>query len=313
MMLETVQRAWTEVLPDAPFEPDLPWHETGADSLQTLQLLLRLERALGRKVPFDTVDADTTPLLLAQRLDAGSGPEAAEGSRTVFVLPGAFGDQPLFAQFRRSLAHEVDWRYLDLPRHFAPAAGARVVADEIVAQQPDGAVIVTGYSLGATIGFEVCRCLLERGRRVALFMNFDGYVVPRRPLLATRGFLPGSALHRRLLKKAVWLVLRSRLGERVALGAVALFAKDGPVSRTERPLVQLRRAYLEMWRPEPLDVPVLLVISDLFAPQTLETWRGLSPDTMVLRMPGVHTDLFTPSNWAPMQDAVRAALRRAGA
>ena len=77
-MLDLVRVAWLETIP-GPFDPKQSWGATGADSLATLQLLLRLEKASGRKLAFDLLHYDITATDIAHLLDKAATDPTTRG------------------------------------------------------------------------------------------------------------------------------------------------------------------------------------------------------------------------------------------
>src|SRR5438270_11594274 len=101
-----VKKAWKETLPSADFGPEIAWADAGADSIDTLHLVLRLEEYLNRKVSIDLVTPESTPLSLTSLLL--EDPEKREPcqSNPVFLIPPIIGDEPILSKFRRSLSNE---------------------------------------------------------------------------------------------------------------------------------------------------------------------------------------------------------------
>jgi acyl-coenzyme A synthetase/AMP-(fatty) acid ligase/acyl carrier protein len=55
-----VSQAWIQVLGRQSFEANLPWHQTGGDSLKKIRLWLEIEKALGMRLPFEAFNDHAT-------------------------------------------------------------------------------------------------------------------------------------------------------------------------------------------------------------------------------------------------------------
>ena len=177
---QAVKRAWTETLPRASCGPTIEWADAGADSLDTLHLVLRLETYLGRKVPFDLITPDMTPWSLTRQLLNEPATHNDSARPPIFLIPGVFGDEPIFADFRRSLPQHVRLQTLELPDLGCPAsllsdmaATGHFVATEIARRLPQGNILLAGYSFGGCVAFEATAFLLAQGRQVVFLGLLD--------------------------------------------------------------------------------------------------------------------------------------------
>jgi hypothetical protein len=174
-----VERAWKETLPSIAFGPAIEWAQGGADSLDTLHMVLRLESYLDRKIPIDLITPSTTPLQLTQLLLEKSRNERCQSS-PVFLIPAIFGDEPALSEFRRSLSDEVSLQTVDLPDLDCPisvlsdlAATGHFVAVEISKSHPQGIILLAGHSFGGCVAFEAAACLRAQGRQVGFLGLLD--------------------------------------------------------------------------------------------------------------------------------------------
>src|SRR5262245_26524702 len=62
---DAVSQAWVQVLGQQSFEANLPWYQTGGDSLKKIRLWLEIEKALGVRLPFETFGDRATPSEIA--------------------------------------------------------------------------------------------------------------------------------------------------------------------------------------------------------------------------------------------------------
>jgi hypothetical protein len=170
-----VVEVWSKLVPGTPFQEQLTWSEAGVDSLKSLHFLLHLEALLERPLSFDLFARELTLGEVIRRVAevSASDEDALPEGRTIFLSPGIFGDEPILADFRHSLRSRLNCRLLDLPQlDQSPAvlsdirATAALSVKYIEAQQPDGPVIIGGYSYGALVAYQTAVDLLERGRTI---------------------------------------------------------------------------------------------------------------------------------------------------
>lgn len=340
-----VADAWQTVLPDVPLHPDLRWSDAGADSLKSLHLVLHLEEALDRRVPFDLLSREMTVDDLTRLLAYGAG-EVASPLPPIFLVPGVFGDGPILAQFRRAFQGEIKFELVELPDlddpmriHRDMAATGRFVAEEILRRAGDGDIALAGFSFGGTVAFEAAHHLIARGRRVSLLVLLDSFAdgaptntaVALRPEPAPVAAAPSrrGARVRRFVRRAMpradegW----RRYGDRLVFVALVLSGLGDVARRRLRAtrrrldtatligrrkilLGLARRRAIRHWRPQRLDVPTLLAVSDEGAAAgTPRRWTIHCPALEVRRVPGDHLSLFEPPSLAILVPSIMEAVR----
>jgi thioesterase domain-containing protein len=309
-------------LPSVDFGPDIEWAEGGADSLDTLHLVLRLESYLGRKISIDLVTPSTTPLQLTRSLLEKSRQNERCQSPPVFLVPAIFGDQPALSDFRRSLSEEVLIETVELPDLGCPisllsdmAATGHFVAAEISRSLPQGTILLAGYSFGACVAYEAAACLRSQGRQVGFLGLLDP--VPPHPWLGSHSpsskqqtlrlsapFFPEKGetfiSYADLLLLFVFIRLKAFDSARrqVLLGRRWL-SRRAFLRRRKELLRRLRMSALQQWRPLPLDVPGLLATSETFIDSgSLLAWPPVCPNLTTVRIPGKHLELFEPKSLA---------------
>jgi thioesterase domain-containing protein/acyl carrier protein len=301
------RRAWSEVLERPCIEAET-WEEAGADSLASLHLLLALEKALGRKLSFDLIQPDMRLADLVQALAPASSAAAADAAAaTVFLLPGIFGDEPRLAAFRRAFGTRLRFAVLEHHDVTAPrallcdlvAAGVRA-ACEIDERQPEGPILLAGYSFGGCVAFEAAAQLEAAGRSVAFLGILDAR--PSASRQSSRHWL-----RRRLLTG----VGRFDALRGVLLGLVARLRPSRSLAARRRLLAHFRAQALDRWKPAPLRRPALLVASDEFAEAIVAPWSRLCPGLRVVRVPGSHVSLFEPAALESVAPAFESAVHAA--
>ncbi|RYG55502.1 MAG: hypothetical protein EON56_05545, partial [Alphaproteobacteria bacterium] len=180
-----IAEAWREMMPGIPFDTTLTWREAGIDSLKSLQLLLSLEERLGQSLSFDMITQDLTVDDLIAALSGSPGaarvdPLTMQRDLTLFLVPGLYGDEPILAEFRRSLEGEINIETLALPDLDQPSKilgdirrSAEVLVEQIRQRQPEGPLYIGGYSIGGLLAFQAANDLIEIGREVRLVCLLD--------------------------------------------------------------------------------------------------------------------------------------------
>jgi thioesterase domain-containing protein/acyl carrier protein len=307
-MFDVARKAWQETLAAPAIDASLRWREAGADSLTSLHLLLRLEKALGRKLSFDLVDPEMTVADLARGLAATVARCPGRPARTGFLLPGVFGDEPLLANLRRALADCLRFELVELPELEHPAgvladmaASGDHAAREIARRQPHGDIVLAGYSFGGGVAFEATRCLVAAGRTVSHLIILD-------TLFELHDAEPRRITVRSLVgRAAMTLAVRDELRPLI-LALITRFLPDEVVATRRRLLGRFRRRAIAGWRPAPTRASVVLAASDDLTAAAHGKWRGLCPDLHTIRLPCRHLDVLGPAAMAIMAPALKRAI-----
>jgi thioesterase domain-containing protein len=334
---------WAELIANSPFDEALTWAESGVDSLKGLIFWLRLEQVLGRPLSYDLMTREMT---LGDLIDVIASPEplhvpAPSGSQRllgapVFLVPALFGDEPILADFRRSLAGQLAFDTLALPDIDHPAARLSDMAwivdhlvRQIIERRPDGPLHIAGYSLGCVMAFEAANRLIAMGRDVRLVCLLDPpfNFGPRAREVAELAALEPPL---RTVGKSLRLITKEegprQYGVRIAFGALVRFGAlelarrlvlaTGPLHgarintlRRMRLIAEMRGRALLRWRPMPCPAPVLLVVSDeMSLSDPVRSWAPLCPQLTVQRAPGNHRQIFEPAALELLNPALLAAI-----
>lgn len=337
---------WAELIPNSPFDERLTWAESGVDSLKGLIFWLRLEQVLERPLSYDIMTREMT---LGDLIDAIASPEpacvasAAPASpvldEPMFLVPALFGDEPILADFRRSLATRLAFHTLTLPdidHSTARNSDMTWIADRLVRQivdaRPGGPIHIAGYSLGCVMAFEVANRLSATGRDVRLVVlldppfNFgqratevaDQAAPPLRTVRKSLSLITGQE---GLLQYAVRIAFGAlvRFGalepaRRLVLATTPLHGARINTLRRMRLIAEMRGRALMRWRPKTCLSPVLLIVSDdLSRGDPERSWAPLCPDLTVQHVPGGHRQIFEPAALELLNPALLAAIARVGA
>jgi thioesterase domain-containing protein/acyl carrier protein len=309
-----VSEAWRATLPNNELNADCTLADAGMDSLKAMELMLRIEYALDRKMPYALLTAETTPRSLALDLARGACPMRSVDKPLLFFMTGMGGHVLDMVRSWQSVVEEMQLTLVDAPGLDRPhavladlSATAAEVAAEIARRQTEGDIRLMGYSYGAALAYEAARQLQVQGRRVAFLGLID--------LLPVRGIFL-RLMHALCSPAAVGRKLRGRLPrldrkrqdratQTLLIQAAIRFDAHGLASRLTRAKAEregrdpaaadrlkihgLRAQALRRWRPSPIEVPSLLIASDdgVLAGSP-HFWRRRIPGLRVVRVPGQH-------------------------
>jgi thioesterase domain-containing protein/acyl carrier protein len=349
-IVRAVHCAWTATLPSTPFEIDKSWSDIGIDSLKALEFVIRLERLLGIRVSFDAMTPECTVFDLI-RLLADNQAAHRETLRRVFLIPGILGDEPKLASFRRAFRQEAAFETLELPDIDAPinilisiGATAAMLADRVIEIQPDGDILLAGYSFGGIVAQDMARQLEAAGRKVRFLAVLDGPLgrtTPQRSLSTNAASLIANrmAAIRSILRRLV--LVRSKLRTRAGLdrqifnvlmrlGAWDLMRlaawdmarrfllraapRHDPMWLSDRRwgfLLTVRSWAVLRWRPAALSTSTLLIKSNENV-ASVEAWQSICPALRVTTIDAGHEQMFEPETVAVVRRAFLEHLARIG-
>ena len=349
---QIIEQTWAEMMPFSALDETVAWRETGADSLLTLQFIVRLEQRLKSPLSFDMFTLDMTVGEVIAAIERSRNPSAPKPAIktqldvTLFLVPGVFGDEPILAEFRRSLADTLRFETLNLPDLDQPtrvisslSLSADFLVRQIVAKQPQGPIHIAGFSIGGMMAFEAANKLLAMGREVKLLCLLDSFLsddyssaakygqamrdaAPNleqvEPNLAAlfkrRGQEDFATYSERLIFGAMMRLNQFELARRWMLKHWDRHSVEDNMGRRRRLIQSLRGRGLFFWRPQACPAPTLLIVSDVFEEYFKpESWRKYCPNLTLQRVPGVHAELFSPPSLAKLNPALLAALGAPGA
>jgi len=309
-VLAKVRKAWRESLDLDQCDFTQSWEEAGGDSLATLHLLLRIERAFGIRFTFDQIQPQMRVEELASVLMTPTTP--VDDLPLIHLLPGFYGDEPRLARFRQVLAGRVGFHVIAMPgaRHQASTVRdivrtAAVCARDIEVRQPTGPLMLAGFSFGGCVAFETARALVAAGRDVALLGLFDA-PFGRTADGSRRSFRDRMRPWAVLFAVGAWGCTWDT-GRRLALSIVRRFGPVAEIRANKFVLLMLREFARHRWAPAALDVDTWLAVSAQYAPKTLTIWQRLCTRLRVVNLPGAHLDIFQ----APAADRLIPAFEQA--
>ena len=323
-----VTQAWSSVLGAHTSEADMPWDETGGDSLKAMELWFRIEQKLGRKIPMDLLQESTTPSKLAMEIErmlqasaANSNDAGKDAKPVVFLMPGILGDEPLLSHFRAAFGWNVRFKVIEYPEWRSTDdanSGFEQIIDaayaQICAEPPCESYALAGYSFGGYVAFETARRLQSSGRQV----GFLGLIDSR--MWGMSSAMGQSRMHALIAQAKRYLGILAdpptlaRL-VRKKIVAAARFVQWAASSRPSTALsfafyrernYQHRVDALRRWRLLPLDMPITLYLSD----QGLEElppdygWGQLCTELSIVRVGGTHASMLE----SPRREVLRTHL-----
>jgi len=163
----------------------------GGRSLVAVQIMARIEKLTGKRLPLATLFEHSTieKLALVLQLDAKSitweslVPIKPQGSKMpLYIVHGAGLNVLLFNALAMNMDEEQPVYGLqakglngvDEPLDVMEDIAANYIS-EILAQNPTGPYALAGYSLGGTIAYEMARQLITMGKEVKMLAVFDTY------------------------------------------------------------------------------------------------------------------------------------------
>jgi amino acid adenylation domain-containing protein len=187
---KALQELWQEVLHTKPISVTARFEDIGGHSLMAAQLVSRIDVRLGHKVRLESLFTAATIRdqagVIQQKLESSGGalvPLNEHGSQPpLFLIAGAGGHVFTFHKFSRLLGDEfpaygmkaigVDGSEPPLDR--VEEIAARYLG-EILKVRPHGPYVLSGYSVGGLMAFELALQMQKRGLQVAKVIAFDSH------------------------------------------------------------------------------------------------------------------------------------------
>ena len=339
-----VQRIWEEVLHVQPVSVTTRFEELGGHSLMAAQIVSRIETRLGHKLPLEALFHAATireqATLIERKLEIGTGslvPLNEKGSHhPLFLIAGAGGHVFTFHKFSRCLGAEYPaygMKAIGVDGSEPPLDRVEEIAsrylEEIVKVRPKGPYIVSGYSVGGLMAFELALQMQKRGLEVAKVIALDTFApgYPKRLSWPTRlGIHIANFLSRPGERKWAYLAhrirnMRHRLLTLAGLNHLDLpdAPKIGGVSEMvlKKVWAAQERARIHYWPERKFDGQIVLVRSEAHEhwaatrlDDPLNGWaRWTTQPVQVLGTPARHMELFSDENVDLLVQHIRDAIK----
>ena len=316
---QLVATIWQDCLPGSgPVGVHDDFFAVGGHSLAAVQVMVRLEKATGQRLPLAALLEHPTIARLAVRLEPGAQlptwrslvPLKPSGSRPpLYIVHGAGLHVFQFNKLAKYLAHDQPVYGLqakgidgvEAPLATTEEMAAHYVAD-VLAHDPTGPYALAGYSYGGIIAFEMARQLLAAGRQVAFLGMLDTYAHQHSPLAHGWRWLFFRAKN---LTYRSWLLLRL---PRLVLRYYSPNLLSGLLAR-------FHGAAQEAYRLAPLPLHVHL-FRNLEQTYHMEDekflgWRAFAAGVTVHDIPGTHYSLFDLPHAQGCAQVMQRALNEA--
>ena len=309
---------WAEALDLDQVGLDDDFFLLGGDSLQAVELFLRIEETFGQRLPRSVLFDAGTVREMARRIEMAVPSSCIVPIRTV-------GDRPPFFCVHDQNGHVLNFR--DLARHLGPGQPfygiqclgldgrempftrmedmAAHYVQQIRKIQPAGPYYIGGYSFGGRVAYVMAQQLRAEGEIVGLLALLDTYCVTGPTMAGVGRWLachrarvaalrprqvPGYLFQRvRLAKDAFKISLRSRVVPRLWRACENM---GRPVPRFLRQPALANDIIRREYHPQPYDGDAVLLQAQLPASkdaQVHEGWRKLVRGGVEIRpVPGQH-------------------------
>lgn len=323
---------WMEILGIDKISVMDSFQDLGGTSLSAANLMVRIRTEFAYSFSPDVLLQAPTIRRLAEAINEHFTPvntvfvplrEAAPGSPVVLLVPGVGGHVFSFLNFARALPFEATVYALkpfgvgnidELPTT-VEAIAAKYIA-ELEKICPEGPFIVSGYSIGARVAFEIARQMESLNKPLLGFISFD---------MPAPGFPPKRSLASkivnwvRLLSSMRWTEIVTRVARKVTRPAHERFKEWGIIpdygmekviprllhaNRIYRPNYRLRAPLIFIRRP----LPDRATYGD--GPEVVQRgWNEFSESAVDVRMiVARHADLFLGETTKALAKIVGEAL-----
>jgi oxalate---CoA ligase len=199
-LLFRLRDLWERMLNCGPLSIDDDFFEKGGDSLLATDMLIEVERMIGKAIPSSILFEAGTIRQLVQKLSEAGGLQAApliQLSSNGSQAPLVFFHGDLFGggHYVKRLAHLLgsDQPLFVIAPHGAdgtpiPHSVEAMAADglpSIMNAQPEGPYRLAGWCIGGLVAFEAARMLLAAGKQVEMVIIIDAPVVNARRSVQT--------------------------------------------------------------------------------------------------------------------------------
>jgi acyl-CoA synthetase (AMP-forming)/AMP-acid ligase II/thioesterase domain-containing protein len=286
---------WRRLLKNESVTVDDDFFASGGDSLLAMEMLLEVERIVGRAVPETILFGAETVRQFAARVSAPTDAPA-----TPFFQPHACGNRsPLYffngdlvsghASMRRMVELlGPDYPIISINPHGLrgepiPTSIEAMAADRlpfILAKQSSSPFLLGGKCNGAMVAFEVARLLMAAGHKVDLVTLVDPPTVSARPIpRAILGLLKPLVSPYLLRWTFEQMTRLERYLKRPANKQTAIADAEIPTV-----LWDAHSIAMAQYCPAPLEVPVAFYAAD----HDGRAWRHLSSQLELIQVPGGH-------------------------
>lgn len=338
-----LRRLWAETLGLESVGLDVDFFTLGGDSLQAVDLFLRIEQELDRKLPRSVLFEAETVAKMAHHIDGSIPPHCV-----VSIQEG--GNRPPFFCIHDGNGQVLNYR--DLARHVGdaqPFYGIQCLGldgddvpfvriDEMAAYyvreirkvQPVGPYYLGGYSFGGRVAYVMAQQLLAAGEEVAFLGLIDSYCHTGRRRIGLGQWLARHVDRMRALRTGqvpAYLGMRARNSVEMAFMALRLrlfstawayYENRGrEIPRFLRRPVEANDIIRRDYKSAPYDGAATLFKAELYAwnhPNAHDGWHDLVKGGLEVRpIPGRHFEIVKPPHVETLARELSDSLNRAQA
>ncbi|MGE0650495.1 MAG: AMP-binding protein [Alphaproteobacteria bacterium] len=339
----TLQGLWAEVLGLAKVGLHEDFFMLGGDSLQAVELFLRVEKEFGRRLPRSVLFEANTVAKMAEHI------AAVVPSRCIVPIQ-PHGDRPPFFCIHDGNAEVLKYRELsrllgpEQPFYGIQSRGldgeeepftdidemAAYYVQEIRKVQPEGPYYIGGYSFGGRVAYVTAQILRAAGEEVALLALLDTFCLAGQRRV---GWGAWFALHRERLRELsfsripayVWLRARNlvemiyvRLRRKSFTAAWHFYKSRGkPLPRLLWRPVPANDMIRQNYRPRPYDGDAVLFKAQRNAwnhPDQHDGWYRLIKGNLEIRpITGTHFEIMNQPHVRTVAAELADALEQARA
>ncbi len=336
-----LQRLWAETLGLESVGLDDDFFVLGGDSLQAVDLFLRIERDLDRKLPRSVLFEAATVAKMAQRIDDSIPPQCIVpiqegGDRPPFFCIHDGNGQVLnYRALARHLGEEQPFygiQCLGLDGEDVPFVRIGEMAGHYIREirkvQPVGPYYLGGYSFGGRVAYVMAQQLRAAGEEVAFLGLIDSYCHSGQRRIGLRQWLARHADRVRSLRAAqvpAYIGMRVRNSLEMAYMAVRLrlfsaawahYENGGrEIPRFLRRPVEANDVIRRDYKAAPYDGAATLFKAELYAwnhPNAHDGWHDLVKGGLEIRpIPGRHFEIVKPPHVETLARELSDCLSRA--
>lgn len=306
----SIAAVWAELLNVATVGRHDDFYDLGGQSVVAMEVGARLEREIGIAIPPHVLLRASTVASLAHAIDRGAHSldeldlQADGPGPPLFLLPGVAGTTARMAKVaahlcgqRRVIGLEAMSLRADIPPHDRVSSAAATMAQRVQRLQPEGPLLLGGYSFGGLLAFATARELERRGRHIAGVFLFDS----RPPAVGPwRSRLRQGLRYQRMR----WAVRIRRHRQRGTGTNVAEL--DRARATKDANFVAWAR-----YRPTPWSGPVTWFRTGDLTEIGSGHWGSVAPNVRVIDIPGDHETCVREPYAAALARAVDRATRDA--
>ncbi|MGE3724648.1 MAG: amino acid adenylation domain-containing protein [Candidatus Sericytochromatia bacterium] len=300
---QTIAQIWAAALGVEPLGREESWQDLGGDSLLALQVRERLSEHLQRPVSpallfqgstvaslAETLQNERVPSLLVPLRREGKGQalycvHAISGTVFPFQTLAKHLTGPFYALQSQGLTGQ--------PPHLSLEAMAAAYLDCVIHVQPEGPLLLSGWSFGALVAFEMARQALARGRNVSHLVLLDLPLPPPGRVIAE------PQVRMRFDWEMQKLGLSEGAGKREDLQGLNQVEQGESRKQTRDLLYAVFEANLHAarsFKPTVLNLPATLVVAEsglaLADPRPGKGWQDYLSSLTVLSVPGDHYSML---------------------